>query len=59
MRKKIFAKPYRGVGEQVQQFADRGMVIDIPVDEAAAVLYRNFHKAISVLLKRGLEGTEV
>lgn len=38
MSKKIFAKPYRGVGEQVQQFADRGMVIDIPVDEAAAVL---------------------
>lgn len=38
MSKKIFAKPYRGVGEQVQQFADRGMVIDISVDEAAAVL---------------------
>ena len=38
MSKKIFAKPYRDVGEQVQQFADRGMVIDIPVDEAAAVL---------------------
>ena len=38
MSKKIFAKPYRDVGEQVQQFADRGMVIDIPAEEAAAVL---------------------
>ena len=38
MSKKVFAKPYKGVGEQVQQFADRGLVIDIPAEEAAEVL---------------------
>ena len=38
MGNKVFAKLYKSVSEQVQQFADRGMVIDIPVDEAAEVL---------------------
>ena len=36
--KKSFGKAYRNVGEQVQVFAERGMVIDCPEEEAVSAL---------------------
>lgn len=70
MGNKVFAKLYKSVGEQVQQFAKRGMVIDIPDNEAAEVLrsityYRfsgyalPFRDTVSDMYTNGLKFSDV